>query len=452
MRDLCILKEGTIGETTNSDDIWIGSKPLKLLFPRIYALDNIKDASICMKLNEPSLDNNFRRSIRGGIEHLRFKKLYGTYAQTDRCINPCPDRFSPRFTNFLSKVHVRSGVPIKFANCSVVDAMLECGIKQGASVKVNHYRFIDTGSAEDDGLWSFKSNQSNLDDNIKIVELGECDLIKVKDTSSVALVKVKEVPQSEGSIPPGFEKEHIINDVAPSREGKKGDASMDPVKNEHTVTHDDKLSDEMIKVGGALGYDVKGCKKSLRQMINGIGGLVTMWDPNVFVKKRIWCGDNYIIVEEGVWITDPKAIKVAFLNFYKDRFSCHNSLVSFTFMLPANWLSIHDRDSLEVMVSLDEIKMAVWDCGSQKAPDPNGYSFMFIKRFWELLKHDIHTFVDLELNGVLGLKLGLYMTFHDGLAANMFHGVKVGTPGIHLSYLFYADNVVILFEWNQTDM
>nr|GEX01483.1 hypothetical protein [Tanacetum cinerariifolium] len=27
------------------------------------------------------------------------------------------------------------------------------------------------------------------------------------------------------------------------------------------------------------------------------GGLVTMWDPNVFAKKRIWCGDNYIIVE-----------------------------------------------------------------------------------------------------------------------------------------------------------
>nr|GFC63798.1 RNA-directed DNA polymerase, eukaryota, reverse transcriptase zinc-binding domain protein [Tanacetum cinerariifolium] len=27
------------------------------------------------------------------------------------------------------------------------------------------------------------------------------------------------------------------------------------------------------------------------------GGLVTMWDPNVFVKKRMWCADNYIIIE-----------------------------------------------------------------------------------------------------------------------------------------------------------
>ncbi|GJS53101.1 RNA-directed DNA polymerase, eukaryota, reverse transcriptase zinc-binding domain protein [Tanacetum coccineum] len=62
MRDFMYIKVGN-GETTKFwDDIWIGSKPLKLLFPRIYALDNIKDATICMKLNEPSLDNNFRRS------------------------------------------------------------------------------------------------------------------------------------------------------------------------------------------------------------------------------------------------------------------------------------------------------------------------------------------------------------------------------------------------------
>ncbi|GJR45443.1 hypothetical protein Tco_1313546, partial [Tanacetum coccineum] len=65
---------GVDGEV-NKVSKYASSKPLKLLFPRIYALDNIKDASICMKLNEPSLDNNFRRSIRGGIEQSQFKKL-----------------------------------------------------------------------------------------------------------------------------------------------------------------------------------------------------------------------------------------------------------------------------------------------------------------------------------------------------------------------------------------
>ncbi|GJX61597.1 RNA-directed DNA polymerase, eukaryota [Tanacetum coccineum] len=91
MRDFMYIKVGN-GETTKFwDDIWIGSKPLKLLFPRIYALDNIKDASICMKLNEPSLDNNFRRSIRGGIEQSQFKEL--TDLLIPIVLNPCPDRW-----------------------------------------------------------------------------------------------------------------------------------------------------------------------------------------------------------------------------------------------------------------------------------------------------------------------------------------------------------------------
>ncbi|PWA73676.1 RNA-directed DNA polymerase, eukaryota [Artemisia annua] len=33
------------------------------------------------------------------------------------------------------------------------------------------------------------------------------------------------------------------------------------------------------------------------------GGLVTMWDPSVFAKNRIWCGDNYIIVEDRFLIS-----------------------------------------------------------------------------------------------------------------------------------------------------
>ncbi|GKA14939.1 RNA-directed DNA polymerase, eukaryota [Tanacetum coccineum] len=90
MRDFMYIKVGN-GETTKFwDDIWIGSKPLKLLFPRIYALDNIKDATICMKLNEPSLDNNFRRSIRGGIEQSQFKGAYGRAHSI--VLIPCPIR------------------------------------------------------------------------------------------------------------------------------------------------------------------------------------------------------------------------------------------------------------------------------------------------------------------------------------------------------------------------
>nr|GEZ03428.1 RNA-directed DNA polymerase, eukaryota, reverse transcriptase zinc-binding domain protein [Tanacetum cinerariifolium] len=42
---------------------------------------------------------------------------------------------------------------------------------------------------------------------------------------------------------------------------------------------------------------------------------------------------------------------------------------------------------------MEEIKTVVWDCGSNKASGPDGYSFLFIKIFWDLLKHDIQEFV-----------------------------------------------------------
>ncbi|GKB02349.1 putative RNA-directed DNA polymerase, eukaryota, reverse transcriptase zinc-binding domain protein [Tanacetum coccineum] len=45
------------------------------------------------------------------------------------------------------------------------------------------------------------------------------------------------------------------------------------------------------------------------------------------------------------------------------------------------------------MVSLEEIRAAIWDCGSQKVLGPDDFLFVFVKKFWDLLKHDIQTFV-----------------------------------------------------------
>ncbi|GJX36953.1 hypothetical protein Tco_0250256 [Tanacetum coccineum] len=62
-------------------------------------------------------------------------------------------------------------------------------------------------------------------------------------------------------------------------------------------------------------------------------------------------------------------------------------------MSSAKSLSDSDRHLLDSMVSLEEIKNAVWDCGSQKAPGPDGFSFMFVKKYWDIMKIDIQNFV-----------------------------------------------------------
>lgn len=58
------------------------------------------------------------------------------------------------------------------------------------------------------------------------------------------------------------------------------------------------------------------------------------------------------------------------------------------------------------MITLEEIKLAVWSCGNEKVPGPNRFSFSFIKKHWGLLKNDIFVFV-IELFYILKFLLGV---------------------------------------------
>nr|GEX80628.1 RNA-directed DNA polymerase, eukaryota, reverse transcriptase zinc-binding domain protein [Tanacetum cinerariifolium] len=48
-------------------DCWIGDVPLRVKFPRLFALDLNKEASVAVKLSAP-IDVSFRRNARGGLE------------------------------------------------------------------------------------------------------------------------------------------------------------------------------------------------------------------------------------------------------------------------------------------------------------------------------------------------------------------------------------------------
>nr|GEW52145.1 RNA-directed DNA polymerase, eukaryota [Tanacetum cinerariifolium] len=100
------------------------------------------------------------------------------------------------------------------------------------------------------------------------------------------------------------------------------------------------------------------------------------------------------ILHDGYWITKPPLIKDVFLNYYKDKFQAHDSQVIFTPIANSPILCHHDRDFLESHISLDEVKNAVWECGSNKAPGPDGLSFAFIKKYWDLTKMDIFEFIN----------------------------------------------------------
>nr|GEV48089.1 myb domain protein 4r1 [Tanacetum cinerariifolium] len=65
------------------------------------------------------------------------------------------------------------------------------------------------------------------------------------------------------------------------------------------------------------------------------------------------------------------------------------SKASLSPVAPFASLSQEDNIELEQLVIEEEIRSAVWDCGSQKALGPDGFSFLFLKTYWELLKEDV---------------------------------------------------------------
>nr|GFB37219.1 RNA-directed DNA polymerase, eukaryota, reverse transcriptase zinc-binding domain protein [Tanacetum cinerariifolium] len=95
------------------------------------------------------------------------------------------------------------------------------------------------------------------------------------------------------------------------------------------------------------------------------------------------------IMIDGIWVIDPQHVKMTFHNFYKDKFDVSDSLTELPHVVPFATLSQEDSMELEKSVTLEEIRAAVWDCGSQKSLGPDGFSFLFLKSYRELLKEDV---------------------------------------------------------------
>ncbi|GKD70188.1 hypothetical protein Tco_1324278 [Tanacetum coccineum] len=77
------------------------------------------------------------------------------------------------------------------------------------------------------------------------------------------------------------------------------------------------------------------------------------------------------IMINGDWNTNPITIKMVFLDFFKDKFGSHDNLMNLPPFTAERSLNISNCNYLELVISLEEIRFAVWDCGSQKAPGPD---------------------------------------------------------------------------------
>ncbi|GJR10023.1 RNA-directed DNA polymerase, eukaryota [Tanacetum coccineum] len=89
--DYIRLKLGNGENTRFWVDNWYEGGVIKELFPRMFALELNKNATVSSKLNASSLDNSFRRKARSEIEEMQLNSLAEISRMTT--LVPCEDRY-----------------------------------------------------------------------------------------------------------------------------------------------------------------------------------------------------------------------------------------------------------------------------------------------------------------------------------------------------------------------
>ncbi|GJX80263.1 RNA-directed DNA polymerase, eukaryota [Tanacetum coccineum] len=99
------------------------------------------------------------------------------------------------------------------------------------------------------------------------------------------------------------------------------------------------------------------------------------------------------IKHDGLWLTDPPKIKDAFHYVFEAKFKKKD--VDKIVVRSPFYSSLHEDQNtfLVSFVTNAETHAAICDCGSKKSSGPEGFTFAFYKKFWDLIKSDVTVFV-----------------------------------------------------------
>ncbi|XP_076936463.1 uncharacterized protein LOC143603585 [Bidens hawaiensis] len=111
-----------------------------------------------------------------------------------------------------------------------------------------------------------------------------------------------------------------------------------------------------------------------------------------FINKRK--AANYFrgLMVRGIWESKSNIIKREVLHFFSTKFKENSARRPKLLVYGLKRLQAEEAADLIKMFSVQEIKIAVFDCGADKAPGPDGFNFRFLRTFWDLFEKD---FVDI---------------------------------------------------------
>ncbi|GKD26268.1 RNA-directed DNA polymerase, eukaryota, partial [Tanacetum coccineum] len=105
-------------------------------------------------------------------------------------------------------------------------------------------------------------------------------------------------------------------------------------------------------------------------------------------KKRSQSSIRGVLVD-GNWIKSPCSVKSEFFSHFKIWFEQPQETRIHINMNFPNTIMYDQKEDLESMVSKEEIKRAVWECGTDKSSGPDGFTFGFYRRFWKVIEKDV---------------------------------------------------------------
>nr|GEU62969.1 RNA-directed DNA polymerase, eukaryota [Tanacetum cinerariifolium] len=100
------------------------------------------------------------------------------------------------------------------------------------------------------------------------------------------------------------------------------------------------------------------------------------------------------IFVNGLWTSDPSSVKRAFVDHFAKRFNQPMNARLKLNMMFHNQLIPDQVEDLDRNITNEEIKAAVWACVANKSPGPDGYTFEFFRRYWDIIGSDFCTAVD----------------------------------------------------------
>ncbi|GJX88544.1 RNA-directed DNA polymerase, eukaryota [Tanacetum coccineum] len=147
---------------------------------------------------------------------------------------------------------------------------------------------------------------------------------------------------------------------------------MDLMKQMHDIKSSD-ARDYMQKV--KIQWAIEGDENS-----KFFHGIINRKRANISIKG---------ILVDGEWVDDPSRVKKEFCSHFATRFQAptvNRSRINFRF---PNRLNSDQVTELEKPICIDEIRNAVWDYGENKSPGPDGFTFEFFRKFWNLIGPDL---------------------------------------------------------------